>query len=134
MKTPLRKFPEHKRSFLPSRDEARQVSKLVYKLKMGWIKTKEEQDKLKAKKEPQFYMLWQTDDQAEHMRRIHKHISAPKRHLPGHAESYNPPSEYLFDERELKQWHKQKDSAWKRKLHFVPQKYDSLRKVPAYSR
>lgn len=52
----------------------------------------------------------------------------------GHAESYNPPPEYLFDEKELKQWNKQKNAPWKRKLHFIPQKYDSLRKVPAYPR
>ncbi|KAF2882281.1 hypothetical protein ILUMI_23901 [Ignelater luminosus] len=134
MKTPIRKFPEHKRSFLPSKYEEKKVEKLARALKMGWIKTKEEQDKLRAKKEPQFYMLWQTDDQADEMRRIYKHIPAPKRHLPGHAESYNPPAEYLFDEKELKQWNKLKDSPWKRKLHFVPQKFDSLRKVPAYSR
>lgn len=59
------------------------MSKLVHALKMGWIKTREEQAKLRAKTEPQFYMLWSTDDQAEQMRRIHKHISAPKRLLPG---------------------------------------------------
>ncbi|GJQ81341.1 hypothetical protein Trydic_g20553 [Trypoxylus dichotomus] len=134
MKTPIRKFPEHKRSFLPSKNEQRKISKLVHALKMGWIKTKAEQDALRAKKEPQFYMLWASDDQAEEMRRIHKHIAPPKRHLPGHAESYNPPAEYLFDEKELKQWNKQKNDPSKRKLHFVPQKYDSLRKVPAYSR
>ncbi|CAG9814956.1 unnamed protein product [Phaedon cochleariae] len=131
---PLRKFPEHKRSFLPSRHEAKQVSKLVHALKMGWIKTRAEQAALRAKKEPEFYMLWQTDDGAEDMRRIHKHISAPKRLLPGHAESYNPPPEYLFDAKEIKQWNKLKNAPWKRKLHFVPQKFDSLRKVPAYPR
>ncbi|CAH2009526.1 unnamed protein product [Acanthoscelides obtectus] len=85
---PIRKFPEHKRSFLPSKHEAKQVSKLVHALKMGWIKTREEQAKLRAKKEPQFYMLWQTDDQPEEMRRIHKHISAPKRALPGRTVLY----------------------------------------------
>ncbi|CAH1102227.1 unnamed protein product [Psylliodes chrysocephalus] len=131
---PLRKFPEHKRSFLPSKHEARKVSKLVHALKMGWIKTMAEAEKLRAKKEPQFYMLWQTDDKAEEMRRIYNHISAPKRLLPGHAESYNPPPEYLFDEKELKQWNKLKNAPWKRKLHFIPEKYDSLRKVPAYPR
>ncbi|XP_049824637.1 ribosome biogenesis protein BOP1 homolog isoform X2 [Aethina tumida] len=131
---PIRKFPEHKRSFLPSKSEAKQVSKLVHALKMGWIKTREEQAKLRAKKEPQFYMLWETDDQAEEMRRIHKHIQAPKRLLPGHAESYNPPPEYLFDAKELKEWNKLKNAPWKRKLHFVPQKFESLRKVPAYPR
>lgn len=80
---PIRKFPEHKRSFLSSKSEAKKVSKLVHALKMGWIKTRAEQEKLRAKKDPQFYMLWQTDDQAEEMRRIHKHIPAPKRALPG---------------------------------------------------
>lgn len=134
MKMPIRRFPEHKRSFLPSKHEAQKVSKLVHALKMGWIKTREEQAKLRAKKEPQFYMMWQTDDQAEHMRRINKHIPAPKRLLPGHAESYNPPPEYLFDSRELKQWNRLKSTPWKRKLHFIPEKYDSLRKVPAYPR
>ncbi|KAF5283998.1 hypothetical protein FQR65_LT13632 [Abscondita terminalis] len=135
MKMPLRKFPEHKRSFLPSKNEAKQVSKLVHALKMGWIKSNAHYKKLRAKKnKDEFYMLWQTDNDAERMRRIHDHIAAPKRFLPGHAESYNPPSEYLFDERELEQWHKQKETPWKRKLHFIPEKYKTLREVPAYPR
>ncbi|XP_053989098.1 ribosome biogenesis protein BOP1 homolog [Hylaeus volcanicus] len=134
MKMPLRKFPEHKRSFLPSKPEAKKVSKLVHALKMGWIKSTAEIEKERQQKnnEPQFYMLWQSDDQAEEMRRIHKHIPAPKRHLPGHAESYNPPPEYLFDQKELKEWNKLQTTPWKRKLHFIPQKYNSLREVPAY--
>lgn len=134
MKTPLRKFPEHKRSFLPSKSEAKKVSKLVHALKMGWIKSTAELKKEREKKrnEPQFYMLWQSDDQAEEMRRIHKHIPPPKRHLPGHAESYNPPPEYLFDKKELKEWNKLQTTPWKRKLHFIPQKYNALREVPAY--
>lgn len=136
MKTPLRNFPEHKRSFLPSKPEARKVSKLVHALKMGWMKSTAETEKEKQQKgkAPDFYMLWQSDDQAEEMRRIHKHIPAPKRHLPGHAESYNPPPEYLFDKKELKEWNKLKATPWKRKLHFIPQKYTSLREVPAYPR
>lgn len=134
MKTPLRKFPEHKRSFLPSKPEAKKVSKLVHALKMGWIKSSAEMRKEREQKsqDPEFYMLWQTDDQAEQMRRIHKHIAAPKRLLPGHAESYNPPPEYLFDKKEMKEWEKLKLTPWKRKLHFIPEKYDSLRQVPAY--
>jgi hypothetical protein len=32
------------------------------------------------------------------------HVPAPKMALPGHAESYNPPEEYLPDEEEMKQW------------------------------
>ncbi|XP_063216320.1 ribosome biogenesis protein BOP1 homolog [Bacillus rossius redtenbacheri] len=130
MKMPVRKFPEHKRSFLPSRSEKHKVSRIVHAIKMGWIKVKP-----KRKQEgPQFYMLWGSDDGAEQMRRIHNHIPAPKRNLPGHAESYNPPSEYLFDSRELKRWHKLQANPWKRKLHFIPEKYGSLREVPAYRR
>ncbi|XP_031828443.1 ribosome biogenesis protein BOP1 homolog [Nomia melanderi] len=134
MKMPVRKFPEHKRSFLPSKPEAKKVSKLVHALKMGWMKSSAEIEKEKQQKknEPQFYLLWQSDDQAEEMRRIHKHIPPPKRHLPGHAESYNPPPEYLFDKKELKEWNKLQTTPWKRKLHFIPQKYNSLREVPAY--
>ncbi|XP_074112143.1 ribosome biogenesis protein BOP1 homolog [Cotesia typhae] len=133
-KMPLRGFPEHKRSFLPSKLEAKKVSKIVHALKMGWMKSSAELEKERKEKSkmPAFYMLWETDDQAEEMRRIHKHIQAPKRHLPGHAESYNPPPEYLFDKKELKEWNKFKDTPWKRKLHFIPQKYNSLRTVPAY--
>lgn len=56
---------------------------MVHALKMGWLKTKAERDKERAKKDPQFYMLWSADDQPEHMRRIYKHIAAPKRFLPG---------------------------------------------------
>ncbi|XP_012272318.1 ribosome biogenesis protein BOP1 homolog [Orussus abietinus] len=134
MKMPLRKFPEHKRSFVPSKPEAKKVSKLVHALKMGWIKSTAEMQKEREQKkgEHNFYMLWETDDQEEEMRRIHKHIPAPKRHLPGNAESYNPPPEYLFDKRELKEWNKLKATPWKRKLHFIPLKYNSLREVPAY--
>lgn len=137
MKMPVRKFPDHKRSFLPSKIEAKKVSRLVHALKMGWIKTREDEERERLKRKqsgPEFYMLWSTDDKPEEMRRLTKHIPAPKRHLPGHAESYNPPPEYLFDDKELKQWNKYKDTPWKRKLHYVPQKYDALRKVPAYSR
>jgi len=34
----------------------------------------------------------------------------------------------------MKDWEKQKETPWKRKLHFLPQKYDSLREVPSYAR
>lgn len=102
MKTPIRGIPDHKRSFLPSKIEKDKVSKLVHALKMGWIKTEAEKEKEREeKKQPKYYMLWKSDDQAERMRRIYDHIPAPKRLLPGHAESYNPPKEYLFDKLEV---------------------------------
>lgn len=54
--------------------------------------------------------------------------------MPGHAESYNPPLEYLFDDKETREWHKFKDEPSRRKLHFLLQKYNSLREVPCYPR
>lgn len=34
----------------------------------------------------------------------------------------------------MKEWHKYKDEPQRRKLHFMPQKFNSLREVPAYAR
>lgn len=130
---PLRKFPEHKRSFLPSLTEKEKVSRLVYALKMGWIKTeKQKQKEREEKKKRNFYMLWKSEE-PNYIRRIHNHIPAPKRALPGHAESYNPPPEYILDKLEMREWKKLKDTPWKRKLPFLPHKYGSLREVPAFS-
>uniref|UniRef100_A0A1B0G4D6 Ribosome biogenesis protein BOP1 homolog n=1 Tax=Glossina morsitans morsitans TaxID=37546 RepID=A0A1B0G4D6_GLOMM len=134
-KMPIKNVPDHKRSFLPSVSEKKKVGRMVHALKMGWMKTTEELEKeRKAKRGPKFYMLWETDTGREAMRRVHDPVSAPKRDLPGHAESYNPPPEYLFDEREEREWLKLKEEPHKRKLHFMPQKYKSLREVPAYPR
>lgn len=71
---------------------------------MGRIKTLEEEERERYEKKKaanKFYMLWDTDNTAEEMRRIRNHIPAPKRHLPSHVESYNPPPEYLLDEEEV---------------------------------
>lgn len=35
-----------------------------------------------------------------------KQIAAPKRDLPLHAESYNPPEEFLLDEKEREEFEK----------------------------
>jgi ribosome biogenesis protein ERB1 len=40
----------------------------------------------------------------------------------------------FFVLKQLKEWNKQRTTPWKRKLHFIPQKYNSLRAVPAYDR
>lgn len=59
-----------------------------------------------------------------------KAIPAPKRDLPTHAESFNPPEEYLFDEKEKEQYDKMDEED--RPINFVPQKTECLRKVPLY--
>ncbi|KAK2723761.1 ribosome biogenesis protein BOP1 homolog [Artemia franciscana] len=130
MQTPIVNVPPHKRSFLPSKDEAKRVAKLIHMMKMGALKPL---SMVKPKVEgPQFYMLWDSDDKAEDIKRIESHIAAPKMRLPGHAESYNPPPEYLFTEKELETWKSLEEEPWKRKYQFIPQKYSNLRSVPGY--
>ncbi|KAI8431886.1 hypothetical protein MSG28_004444 [Choristoneura fumiferana] len=132
--TPVRAFPEHKRSFLPSRDQQKHVARIVHALKMGWTKTRRQIAKERRKKKvKQFYNLWGAAEE-EQSRGIHKHIPAPKRALPGHAESYNPPPEYLLDKKEMKEWNKLAETPWKRKYTFLPTKHDNLRSVGAYER
>jgi ribosome biogenesis protein ERB1 len=52
--------------------------------------------------------------------------------LPGHEESYNPPPEYLFTDKEKKEWERATAEGHRRKLPYIPQKYAALRKVPAW--
>jgi ribosome biogenesis protein ERB1 len=79
-KFPLRNVPESKQSFLPSKTEARKIGRIVHSLKMGWMKTNAEREKIIAdKKFPKFYMLWESDTGREKIRRIHDHVAAPKR-------------------------------------------------------
>jgi len=136
MQTPIRAIPESKKSFLPSVDEKRAVGKMVHAIKMGWMKAKT--DRKADEEDPErrsFYMMWKTDnDQEDEVRRIKDTIPAPKMKLPGHEESYNPPPEYVMTDQERERWESLEDEPWKRKTNFVPQKFDSLRRVPAYSR
>jgi len=80
------------------------------------------------------YDLWATEreeplSKAEWIRQ-RMHLPAPKTILPLHAESYNPPAEYLFDEEELAKWKKTDKEA--RRINFIPKKYASLNSVPFY--
>ena len=136
MQTPIRGIPESKRSFLPSIDEKRAVGRMVHAIKMGWMKAKTERKPDEEDTEKRsFYMMWKTDnDQEDEVKRIKDIIPAPKMKLPGHEESYNPPPEYAMTDKERERWQSLEDEPWKRKTNFVPQKFDSLRKVPSYSR
>ncbi|XP_064610704.1 ribosome biogenesis protein bop1-like [Liolophura sinensis] len=127
---PLTNRPEHKRSFIPSKWERLKVGQMVHALKMGWMKPSSE--KKEEDNEPKYYQLWKDDEETEITRRYRQHIPAPKLSLPGHEESYNPPPEYLFTKEEEDAW-KEKEPE-ERRINFIPQKYSSLRLVPAYSR
>merc|ERR1719367_1677990 len=136
MQTPIRAIPESKKSFLPSVDEKRAVGKMVHAIKMGWMKART--DRKADEDDPEnrnFYMMWKSDNcEEDEVKRIKDTIPAPKMKLPGHEESYNPPPEYVMNDKERERWESLEDEPWKRKTNFIPQKYDSLRRVPAYSR
>lgn len=128
---------EPKRRFLPSRHEARQVVRLVRALRDGTVKPPADAN---SKDDRQYeYDVWadhlpkDVDDmtKTERARNV-MHVPAPKPALPGNAESYNPPAEYLAGASEMRRWHRldERDKGVK----FLPHKFGSLRHVPAYER
>jgi len=110
-----------KRRFLPSKWERMKVKKLVALLREGKILPP-------PPPAPEVWDLWADD--APSRRKAPRPLPAPKLALPGHAESYNPPTEYLLTEEEKKEWEEQDPS--ERALTHLPQKHDCLRKVPSY--
>ncbi|KAJ1374590.1 hypothetical protein KIN20_037302 [Parelaphostrongylus tenuis] len=128
---PIDNRPVPKARFIPSRDEMRIVSRMVHSIKMGWSKGP------KQKEEKKVYDLWAAESSLDHktkseLARMRMHMPAPKMPLPTHAESYNPPEEYLFDEDEKRKWEQSEPED--RSIPFVPRKYDALRKVPQYDK
>lgn len=128
---PVTNRPADKRSFVPSKWEKLKVGQMVHAIKMGWMKRRTEQKTEEEEQDP-FYMLWKDDEEPDITKRYRQHIPAPKLPLPGHAESYNPPPEYLFTKEEEEKWKEQEPED--RRINFNPQKFSALRKVPAYDR
>jgi len=130
---PLTNAPAHKRSFVPSKDEARKVGKLVHAIKMGWLKLKKPAKVEESQRS--FYNLWDTaakNASKSDNARIKMHIKAPKEQLPGHELSYNPPPEYLPTKEEREAMENPADSDEERdmKMKHIPTAYGALRKVP----
>lgn len=89
---PLTGAPEPKRRFVPSKWEEKKVVKLVRAIRKGWLKV----GPPPAEEADRPYLMWQDDGQASSRTGTGlAYIPAPKPQLPGHAESYNPPKEYL---------------------------------------
>ena len=120
---PMTARPEPKSRFVPSKWEHKKIMKIVRAIRQGRIVAH-----APGKEKPRFYNIWNDADQA---RTDHPmHMPAPKLPLPTHAESYNPPAEYLFSEEERKEW--EAADPEDRKLDFMPAKYGALRLVPRY--
>ncbi|RWS13226.1 ribosome biogenesis protein bop1-A-like protein [Dinothrombium tinctorium] len=125
---PVTNHPETKASFIPSLGEKRAISRLVAK-----IKRKKHLDlpEVKKPKDDRFnfhYDIWSSENAPS--KRLLRYIPAPKMKLPTHAESYNPPPEYLFTKEEEEDWKNTEPE--ERKQDFMPQKYQRLRHVPLY--
>jgi len=118
---PLNSAHPPKRRFLPSKHERMRVKKLVALLREGKIRPP-------PPPKPEVWDLWADD--APKRRKGPPPLPAPKPALPGHAESYNPPGEYLLSPEEQKEWEDQDEQD--RELSVLPQKFDCLRRVPAY--
>lgn len=126
---PLSAAPEPKRRFVPSVHEARRVMKIVKAIREGKIVPGSHKKQLDEEQEKN-YNLWEgVDDEItnDHIMTLR----APKLPPPTNEESYNPPGEYLLTEEEKKAWEALDPS--EREMNFLPQKYNSLRKVPGYS-
>jgi ribosome biogenesis protein ERB1 len=111
-----------KRRFIPSKWENKKIVALVRAIRNGNFKIKKELPERN-------YDLW-LGAAAEVGSKMGPRIQAPKMKLPTHAESYNPPPEYLLSEEEQKQWKEAHPDD--RKTNFLPQKYSALRLAPAY--
>ena len=124
---------EPKRRFIPSAHEAREIKRLVKAIRAGTRKI----PGYKPPAKPRFYDIWGMDDDSTVPKRDNQ-IAAPKTKLPNHSESYNPPAEYLFDEKEEAAWRERQanpdiDEPFNAD-DYMPQKYSALRLVPGYAR
>lgn len=111
-----------KRSFLPSKSERDKVAKIALAIRRGWIKPG------KAKKQTRFYDLWEKEMDVN---RPSPYLPPPRRRMPGHELSYNPPEEYLPTEEDLEKWKKDPESAPKGPFS---KQYNSMRTVPQYDK
>ena len=128
---PLSSAPEPKRRFVPSKWEMMKVMKIVKAIKEGRYKESDKSGDAKDKKPP-VYLIWndEEDDVIAESKRHQFHLPAPKLPLPGHAESYNPPREYLLTDKEKEDLNEldPKD----RPYNFEPKAHDCLRHVAGY--
>lgn len=124
LETPMAPVVDSKSSFLPSKWEKMKVMKIIKGIAEGRIQLNKPQ-----RPSHEAYMIWKEDDTTTSRKGL-AHVPAPKMPLPGHAESYNPPEEYLYTEEERQAWEAQDPED--RALNFIPQKFDSLRAVAGF--
>lgn len=129
---PIRATPEPKRRFITSKWETMKVMKILKAIKEGRYVFSDEKAKQQKAQESSVYMIWNdTEDEIlADSKRNRFHLPAPKVPLPGHAESYNPPSEYLLSPEEVERMNELPPE--EREHNFIPTKYSCLRHVKGY--
>ncbi|KNC78997.1 ribosome biogenesis protein bop1 [Sphaeroforma arctica JP610] len=125
---PVGNEPEPKRRFIPSVHEHKKIMKIVRGIRDGRIQVGARDRSKKKEEKPKVYEMWAEGDvpTKDH----YMHMPAPKMKLPGHEESYNPPSEYLLNKEEQAEW--EALDMEDREPKFLPTKYSALRLVPRY--
>eukprot|EP01054_Gregarina_sp_Poly1_P000777 Gregarina_sp_Poly_1__776@NODE_1186_length_4833_cov_42_703735_g419_i1_p1_GENE_NODE_1186_length_4833_cov_42_703735_g419_i1NODE_1186_length_4833_cov_42_703735_g419_i1_p1_ORF_typecomplete_len765_score114_19BOP1NT/PF08145_12/3_1e73ANAPC4_WD40/PF12894_7/0_0011ANAPC4_WD40/PF12894_7/21ANAPC4_WD40/PF12894_7/1_3e02ANAPC4_WD40/PF12894_7/68ANAPC4_WD40/PF12894_7/2_9ANAPC4_WD40/PF12894_7/9_1e06WD40/PF00400_32/0_0045WD40/PF00400_32/2_3e02WD40/PF00400_32/6_7e02WD40/PF00400_32/0_00019Frtz/PF11768_8/0_1Frtz/PF117 len=116
-----------KSQFVPSKHEEKQIQHFIRLIRTGKLYKPPEP-------EPDVYDLWgsciiKAPDEKLSTR---SKLIAPKLPTPNHAESYNPPSEYLVSNEEKEAWENQHPDD--RVQDFLPQKYSCLRHVPGFDK
>lgn len=114
---------EPKRRFVPSKHEKLRIQKFLKALREGRMKTleekKEERMELLREESERIWDIWEDDTIVPWKPRdAPKAITAPKREMPSHAESFNPPDEYLFDDQEKANYEEMEDS--EKPFNFMP--------------
>lgn len=135
---PLSMVPERKAAFQPSKWEMKKVLQIAKAIEEGrYVFGGKTAQKLKEREEKAqqsgIYLIWKDEDDEGELesRRQRYHLPAPKMPLPGHAESYNPPDEYLLTPEEEAKYDAMDPS--ERPYNFKPKKHTCLRHVAAYS-
>lgn len=116
---------------MKSKFEAAKIKRLVKLIKSGKLVVKKDEEI----EEEQIEDIWedciyQVDPKTARRGRQHE-VTPPKIPLPTHSESYNPPEEYLLDEEEKQEWLDTEPE--ERKMNYLPQQFDCLRKVGSYA-
>jgi ribosome biogenesis protein ERB1 len=131
---PMYAAPEPKRRFQPSKWETMRVVKIAKAIKEGRYKSldeirEEKKAAVRGGSDPN-RAIWLDAEEDILMESNMQHLPAPKMTLPGHAESYNPPAEYLLSEEE-KAAELERDPE-DRKYNFIPKQHACLRHVGGY--
>eukprot|EP00345_Euplotes_harpa_P004912 CAMPEP_0168331114 /NCGR_PEP_ID=MMETSP0213-20121227/8140_1 /TAXON_ID=151035 /ORGANISM="Euplotes harpa, Strain FSP1.4" /LENGTH=409 /DNA_ID=CAMNT_0008334827 /DNA_START=12 /DNA_END=1242 /DNA_ORIENTATION=- len=122
-----------KRRYVRSLSERKLVNRYLQAIRRGWLKVRTRREILKEYKQKfnKVWDIWKDESiTAYRPRRLPKQIDAPKKDPATHAESYNPPKEYLLSEQELEEQMELEPE--ERMYNFTPQAFESLRKVPLY--